>query len=55
MNRTTAEQNELLKANNFTQDQREEAKAFMTSIAPMFDSRFLKYYSNTGWEIPETF
>ena len=53
--KTTAEQNSLLKANNFTQDQRKDAEAFMTSIAPMFDGRFLKYYSNTGWHIPETF
>ena len=52
---STAEQNTLLKANNFNQDQREEVEAYMLSIAPMFDSRFLKYYSNTGWSIPETF
>ena len=52
---TTAEQNDLLKANNFTQDQREEAVTFMLSIAPMFNSGFLKYYSNVGWDIPETF
>ena len=52
---TTAEQNTLLKANNFTQEQRKEAVDFMLTIAPMFDGRFLKYYSNTGWDIPETF
>ena len=50
-----AEQNVLLKANNFTENEREKAEAFMDSIAPMFDNRFLKYYSNTGWHIPETF
>jgi hypothetical protein len=49
------EQNVLLKANNFTQNQREEAEAFMLSIAPMFDVRFLKYYSNIGWDIPHNF
>jgi hypothetical protein len=52
---TTAEQNVLLKANNFNQDQRRDAEDFMKLIAPMFDVRFLKYYSNVGWDIPETF
>jgi|TARA_R110000851_G_scaffold70267_1_gene156840 hypothetical protein len=51
---TESQQNALLKANNFNESQREEAEKFMTSIAPQFDGRFLKYYSNVGWHIPHT-